>query len=852
MRQVGSITTATNTRVKFLSAFVILAQIIASSGSALDISTHHHHRTILETKSVDSNACFNDGYLQNVDAEGNLLFRIVKLPSATACLEQVTLDTAMTVQMVTSINGLFDANYGFYDYARDAPDSSPLNNPLDWAIYNGSRGGQVDFSKQFEELIERVERDGANLFTTLEMCDIIAKARDSHTGNPLTFVNNAVLLGTGLVLLDMGEIDKLKQNSSAPLPKRYLSLAEANGDVSVIQVYPASGTKEVIKRIDGTDAMDFMEDLVSNTAFRAISSYKASGSRMQEFLKSLRDDPPYLFQIFSVFDFRNLPECMNVEFESGSTTEWCFALYVPGDLANKTVEEIIDIANTIPKDGPYEIFEEAINEAVGSRLVPDFPLEESRDQRQESGDDVPVVNVDSRQTQVPNPLNWKFFVTTDQSIIEDYETDVVFALTSVDDATILKFEGFMLSNMTQIASFCKELYDFGEKSGSTKLIIDLTNNGGGQTVQAYAMTQCLYPRISFQELSIPYTKRISEVGQLNLNLLNAGDAVFDALDTFDLADVLNADLNATIAMLKTVRSIHKGLVVLSTGYSNQDEYKRDVTTISLMLEEIMRERHVRSSFIPLLLKLMKNTWLDSVQASNNPASFGSASFTTVIQGGESVKIATDFAKLDPKAYVTFQTAMKGRKPPFESYVLMGNGLGGSSSALFEFGTLQYSYLNPDATPAIGVSYGCSGNKETCPINQYQGGTLSKGSNENMKMYYAVGKGLALGELVATLLKIDDSKPEITSIGEEYISALNQYSVSVPTPPMTATSAYTDFQFAFLSAMTKIAGDDSIPAEYFDIPPKEYVPYWPPWHSIGDPYATDAILPVYQAIANASY
>lgn len=194
-----------NTSAHVLTAFAFLVQVTLASEP--DISLHHQ-RTILESKAkIQFTECFQHGYLQNVDDDGNLLFRVAKLPSATACLEQVTLDTAMTVQMVKSIWGLFDANYAFFDYATNAPDSSPLNNPLDWAIYNGSSGGQVNFRNQFGELIERVERDGANLFTTLEMCDIIARARDSHTDNPLTFVNNAVLQGTGLALLDMDEID---------------------------------------------------------------------------------------------------------------------------------------------------------------------------------------------------------------------------------------------------------------------------------------------------------------------------------------------------------------------------------------------------------------------------------------------------------------------------------------------------------------------------------------------------------------------------------------------------------------------------------------------------------------------
>jgi hypothetical protein len=119
------------------------------------------------------------------------------------------------------------------------------------------------------------------------------------------------------------------------------------------------------------------------------------------------------------------------------------------------------------------------------------------------------------------------------------------------------------------------------------------------------------------------------------------------------------------------------------------------------------------------------------------------------------------------------------------------------------------------------------------------------------MYNAVGKGLALAELVTTLSDIGGDATTVRS-GEEYINALNEYAKSVPKPPKTATSAYTSFRFTFFSAMTKVAGDNSLPAEYFDIPPNGYIPYWPPWYRLNNLYATDAILPVYESIINGSY
>ncbi|KAI8106883.1 hypothetical protein M9434_001537 [Picochlorum sp. BPE23] len=821
--------------VTFQLAFLLLGQAAPT-----------YQRKIFASPTDDASTCFEDWYLQEKDDTGNVLFRAITVPSATACLERITLDTSVTVDTVKSIWNLFDANYAFYNYAKNPLDSSPLNNPLRWTIYNGTSGGQVFFSRRFEDLIERVESNGANLFTILEMCDIIAKARDSHTGNPLSFVNNAVLKGVGLVLLDMNEFNSLKEDGSSLLPPRYLTLQEMNGNTSIIQVYPTLDRKETIKSIQGVNAMEYMQELVSNTALGIVSSYKARGSRMQAFLSKVVDKPPFIFDEPRAYDFRNLPECMNVEFESGLRTQWCFALNVPARIADATVEELITVSNTIPEDGPFKIFEEAVKKGVGSRPVTNYPVEDIL-----SDDSGPSSKASRQSQESANPLNWTFFRTKDQDTINEYGTDVAFAITSIDDATILKFEAFLVGNVTEIAKFCKWLYDFGEERGSSKLIIDLTNNQGGLTMQAYALTQCLYPEASFEQISIPYTKRLSDVVQLNQNLLQAASTLLKALDTVDLGKILNSDINGTITMLQEVLSIHQGLVLLTTGYSNQIDYQKDVSTISRILEDVTKTQKLDPSILRVLRDLMSNTWLDNVRSENSPATFGQPSFTTVIQGGEPVKIATDFVRVSPDDYKLFQNSMEGRMSPFSSYILMGNGLSGSSSALFEFGTLQHAYLNPDSIPAISITYGCSGNKESCPISQYQGGTVKNGQNENMLMYNAVGKGLALAELVTTLSDIGGDATIVRS-GEEYINALNEYAKSVPKPPKTATSAYTSFRFTFFSAMTKVAGDNSLPAEYFDIPPNGYIPYWPPWYRLNNLYATDAILPVYESIINGSY
>lgn len=73
---------------------------------------------------------------------GNTYY-LVPLSQAVQCYQNMTIGKDMALQTVNSYDKLFDLAYTFYDIAKDAPDSNPLVNTLNWEICSGSEQGQV-------------------------------------------------------------------------------------------------------------------------------------------------------------------------------------------------------------------------------------------------------------------------------------------------------------------------------------------------------------------------------------------------------------------------------------------------------------------------------------------------------------------------------------------------------------------------------------------------------------------------------------------------------------------------------------------------------------------------------------
>ena len=138
-------------------------------------------------------------------------------------------------------------------------------------IYSGYSGGQVNYSKEFENMTLRVQRDGkANGMLAYQVNDVLMRARDAHTNGVVWDLDILALVSD--TFADTGE-------------SRWLSLQmdDDSNDVQVISRVGQEGKDtKVVTSINGKDPLMFLRDLTSNPSIGASAQFKSPGMTFDE------------------------------------------------------------------------------------------------------------------------------------------------------------------------------------------------------------------------------------------------------------------------------------------------------------------------------------------------------------------------------------------------------------------------------------------------------------------------------------------------------------------------------------------------------------------------------------------
>lgn len=789
----------------------------------------------------------------------------VTLSAAKACYSGISLHTDATIQAIDSLFGLLRGYYTFYDLAKDAPNSQPLRNPLGWAIYNGTSGGQVDYDALHKDLVRRVEREGANLLTAFDVSDAILMSRDAHTGVPSTFLNNGVLADATVSVIDENE------TGDQDIPDRYLTLHEQDGMVSVVFKSTSGRVLKTVTEIDDRDALEYLEWLAAYPGTLGKFSfglYKSSGSRMQALLAFSSVSGPAVFMPFGVGNIFDLPDQVEVKFDDGSSTTWLYS-FNPGkdpegnDFAAYSVQGLTQYANTQPANGPYAILKAALTEGMTPVTeIPDYPEVSSNANQDQTSSQIgsisnPVAN---------NPMNWTF--------VNDANDRPLFGFTNVGDATVMKFMSFSLRSkkVSDTVEVCSLLFEYGKGYGSRKLIIDLIDNGGGDIDQSFLMTQCFYPQATFSQLLLPYQHRLSPLQLQGKQVASDSMRIRAAIGKdqnvmIAISEILSGkNIKQTIQTLDSMRGILKAILslvssdpetVCATVPESQNALPflilcDNIRVMSRMIERIEKTARVESADVLVLLQLPTYDVVSAASFSDGWSPNSKEEYDTVIQGGVSTEILTNWTKLMPDVYADGSIAGESLpENPFTRYYILGNGLGGSSSSLLEDNMEQISMLHPSWTPTETVTFGCAGQAATCPPNQFQGGKLSNAALSVLKSYGVAGLVAFTKDFISLVVSLggSDIPTEYTTLMTDYISQVDDYISALPLPPRGASAEFSRFQMTSNAVLPKVIGWDTIPMEYFEAPPSMYIPYWPNPESYWDVWTTDEWYPLYSQIAS---
>ena len=696
-----------------------------------------------------------------------------------------------------------------------------------------------------------MRRDGATLLTAFDVAQAYKASRDAHVSSPLTLTNG----GVGAVYLVIFD--------PKGVPNQYLSLAETDGQVSVVlkSVSNDDNGRDVvsivktIEQIDGRDALEYLQwfvDLPGNMAPGfSPGDFKSPGSRMQDLMAmgaGLGQEVASI-PLGNVFDV--LPDSVPITYSDGSIGTWLYAVDAVG-CKDCTVAEMTEAANSVPEDGPYVVFKTALDQATAFvseksavlSAVPDSPRSRSA-HRGQKRDSVLYSRAERDGEMVYTTI------TIPTSTPENPRSrDQLFQITHVGNATVLRFNGFNMDggNMKKLVDVFNYIFDYGRSHGSTQLIIDLSDNGGGNVGQAYSMTQLLYPQVTYSQLLLPYQARMSPLVQQSQDLQRAlQDAIEEIRESKEalssLSQILKLDISETVVTLKRMRNVLKAQILLSTPELKDDAcsvYREgtwtlcsNLRTMSSIIERVRKTKHIRSSDVLAILDMSFHSGEETdpvrLVGGMTPGS-NSISKDTVIQGGLETTVATNWTNLRADGFVLGQLmAANLSTNPFTEYTIVGNGLGGSSSSLFADNVLQSSMANPTWTKAISVCYGGNGDPKNCPINQFQGGTVSGNAELLVRIQLDAANHLFNALFANTLVSQGGSLLDAASLDalNQYVDGVDAYIDAVPPPPMAATKSYAEGQVTIVAVLPKVIGWDTIPSEYFNNPVDRYIPYWQP-------------------------
>ena len=411
---------------------------------------------------------------------------IVPIRRVLKCLRKIELDKDVSMNAVRAYRDAFAAGYGYYYYNNDPLDSDPLKNPFGWEIYNGSSGGQVNYKKEFNKLIYKIKRKGSDGTLAYTISDIIIQARDAHSSH---------------VSWEMGNLILVQVSSDQPV---WLNLRKnkASSEVQVVGNVVGSDGKgvaetKVVRKINGRDPLKFLKDLSSNTAMGASSQFRSPGVRMNVFLGAQRTDQDIWrwTSLNGAGDISTLPSKVKIKYEDGSSTTWAFAITVPEKLAFLPTSKLQDYLRKPAggDSGPLALY---------LNMVQAKPV--SKQQKIQSRTPRPRREEFTQRDYyiypgVKDATNLLGFTVFKDSATNPPETFSGYTVLN-DDTMVWKLPTFgNPTNVDDIVNFWNAMVMEAQEKKITKLIIDISNNGGGKIRNAYAAVALLYPDVPLDE-----------------------------------------------------------------------------------------------------------------------------------------------------------------------------------------------------------------------------------------------------------------------------------------------------------------------------------------------------------------
>lgn len=633
--------------------------------------------------------------------------------------------------------------------------------------------------------------------------NILSKAKDAHTS------------GIG------NEIDSLMLVSNGNSSDRWLSLSKDKdtGDVHVVG-YDAKEENSPayrLRSINKEEPLAFLKDLTANPAMGSVSSFKSPGTRMTVFLKNMMTapGPPRYCCAASLGDISTLPPALNLEFDDGVKDEWALMISVPQEYLTMPIGELINVYNS------------PVAADSGESLYTTFQSMKNNTARRKASSKGSLSNREY-DIQIGNPqsniLHFSIFSERNPKE-EDIGTSLPLysAYTIVNETMVWKLPTFQYPKSNDdLINFWNDMVSVAQEKDLSTLIVDISGNGGGAVTNVGTCIQMLFPQATLEDVIASQSTRISDIMLKMGNdvqpmfeefldvLVDNIDLVEDKLDTIDVAQIKYTFENGyelSIGVNPTFKPFEDNWLTVDSAQFDQ-------------LHDLLLPEDDDTNSSPVdILKALK----DSVR---RPSYCVNTTCSTILrkEGGVQTTISDFFKSSAYPKQAYDRTKKYATRTPFSKYILLSNGVAGSASDRM-VSTLRYlsdKYKDP---PVITVGYAGTGQQDEFAMTQFSGG-VSQGGSILGNMYGLYTCYRVLGGILTQIQKVGLAK-EI-GLSQKDISAY-QASVkgvldALPVPPIFSKSLP---QYVWAPVYNQnISPNQTIPQEFWSIPPTKYMPIWP--------------------------
>jgi hypothetical protein len=682
---------------------------------------------------------------------------------------------------------------------------------LGYTLFDSPDEGVVDIDAEFTSIIDKVEKEGATLATFWEIQSVANKLRDGHLAMPNINANDL-----------SGDVFFLPERCADGAVKTQHSFLNdpVTGDLQLkIEWEDENGAKSesVVESMDGMSPYEFFVKVSNSPSIENIR-FQSRGARFNALLMEIRRKSDSFGEYSQlVFPFITnarpsdaYPPEVLVKYADGSEEMysayllwrdvWNFSSAVSTDsTVDLNVTALEEFINRPGKS--YVQMEQAINGTLSVDVVRTIPRPRSKD--------VELVRSGAESEGF-------FFDHHD-------ETGKAWAMKFMDGYAILKVESFQLNPESFLKGWkllCQECNDRGIK----KLVVDISNNGGGRGIIGMGLVTAMYPTAShdwYKEnnalvINEPMQIYRDKISPLLVEVLgfvqNDDDATDEALLTImeGLTDSRLKQVSDTIVTLKTFCDEIECLDDCVKQCDDLDNFQQVWTAFA---DE--KDDKTDGPFFKVVIKQM----VDLMKAFNRFSywekifeNFDSSVINTVNQGGVQTNLTDFFTDYTSDLYDIAAESSRQNNADFDEYIVLSNGAAASTAQTFSSRVIQI-WNNRDKTQVTAklttVSYG--GLKEDNGDVTMAGITAFVQDVQLQNEFIAAGVAYLFNHYILDGYEIFDAA---SSALDEYYESLSKVPYFANTLPMMPVAG--DYDTPFM-------GDDTVPLQYIKMPADKHIP-----------------------------